>query len=250
MICSRSHFVRYVRSCKKAKLLSRTVRCKLFVLYIFIFRLNYAPWMEQYLNEDELNRARRYLLASKCSNFIASRARLKILLCNAIEQIKTCNCLSVSSEPIVPEIAQQLHIDVYKDGKPYLPDYPHLIFNLSHSDNLAVLGLAYCPHGNCEIGVDLEKISADRDHMSIAERFFHPEEFTAINLSADRACKFTEIWTKKESYLKMLGTGLKTPLNSFSVLEDKNIHSEILPHNYILSYSINFTPQSVRVIFI
>lgn len=206
--------------------------------------------MEKYLNEDELHRAQRYLLATKRLNFIAARAQLKILLCNAIRQISTHNFLNVHWTHVDYEVAQQLRIGTYKDGKPYLRDHPDLIFNLSHSHNLAALGIAQRPECNCEIGVDLEKISVHRDFFNIAKRFFHPEEFIYLSNSADKVTTFTEIWTKKESYLKMLGTGLNTPLNSFSVLKDKNIRSEILPNDYILSYSADFTLPRVRIIFI
>ena len=54
----------------------------------------------------------------------------------------------------------------------------------------------------------------------IAKRFFTSAENEFINLSSDKRLAFFEIWTKKEAYLKQIGTGLKTPLDSFCTMTD------------------------------
>lgn len=53
--------------------------------------------------------------------------------------------------------------------------------------------------------------------------------FTAVELKwlkaqqkADQA--FMRLWTRKESYLKMLGTGLSQSLNTFSVLPETSVN--------------------------
>ena len=59
------------------------------------------------------------------------------------------------------------------------------------------------------VGVDIEKI---RDvNLKIKDRFFCTAEKENIKTNED----FFRIWTAKESYIKYLGTGLHTPLNSF-----------------------------------
>ena len=102
-----------------------------------------------------------------------------------------------------------------EQGKPYLLDGEGLHFNLSHSGRWVVLA-----YGSGPVGVDVEqKRTGDLD--SIAKRFFNPDEQSFVQSNPEM---FFRIWTGKESYLKYLGTGLTTPLNSFSVLEDLGVN--------------------------
>lgn len=99
-------------------------------------------------------------------------------------------------------------------GKPFIKGRKDFHYNLTHSGNWVVLAF-----GDSEIGVDVEKICADTDIETIASRFFSSEEQQYIwEEPAQSRCRFFEIWTGKESYLKYLGTGLRQDLTSFSVL--------------------------------
>jgi 4'-phosphopantetheinyl transferase len=90
-----------------------------------------------------------------------------------------------------------------------------LHFNVSHSGDLAVIGLAL----GCEVGIDVEKLR-DVGHLEqIARRFFHRSETSAV-LSAPeptRNLAFLRCWTGKESILKALGTGIVGNLADFQV---------------------------------
>ena len=59
----------------------------------------------------------------------------------------------------------------------------------------------------------------------IAKRFFSENEYKYILESESQGNAFYEIWTKKEAYVKFLGTGLSTPLSSFDVT-NKNLSSK------------------------
>lgn len=88
-----------------------------------------------------------------------------------------------------------------KAGKPYLP-LPHAFFSLSHAGNLVL-----CALGSRPVGVDVEAIRpVDPDLYS----FLRPEE--AAHLAAldepARTAAFFGLWTRKESYVKLLGSGL------------------------------------------
>ena len=98
-------------------------------------------------------------------------------------------------------------------GKPFLREYPDFHYNLSHAGRWVVLAC-----GDSEVGVDVEKIRRDTDVEAIAGHFFAPEEQRAVreNPAYSRE-RFFEIWTSKESYVKYLGTGLRTDLTAFSV---------------------------------
>ena len=94
-------------------------------------------------------------------------------------------------------------------GKPRLDDAgagAELCFNLSHSWNLAVFGIAL----NRQIGVDVEHIRPFSNMASIAGCYFSESERNAIldTPPNERDRIFFLYWTIKEAYLKATGEGL------------------------------------------
>jgi 4'-phosphopantetheinyl transferase len=103
-------------------------------------------------------------------------------------------------------------------GKPALAgrhEGAGLWFNLSNSEELALLGL----DREREIGVDVEHLRPLSDLEALAERFFSAgESRTLLALPpAERIRGFFNCWTRKEAYLKAVGDGLSAPLNRFDV---------------------------------
>ena len=90
------------------------------------------------------------------------------------------------------------------EGKPFLKDYQNIHFNFSHCRR-AVL----CAVGDSPLGVDVEQIQYDPD---LARTVLSPAELAATESSPDPALSFTELWTRKESLLKLSGTGLPDDL--------------------------------------
>ena len=90
-----------------------------------------------------------------------------------------------------------------------------LYFNLSNSEELAILGLV---RGR-EIGVDVEHLRSLSDLEQLASRFFSSRESgTLLGLPASaRVEGFFNCWTRKEAYLKAVGEGITAPLNRFDV---------------------------------
>lgn len=98
----------------------------------------------------------------------------------------------------------------YNDfGKPFLAGIP-LFFSLSHSGDFVLCALS----DKC-VGADIELVKGD--NTDIARHFFSKDEFSKITSNDD----FFELWCKKESYLKALGTGLSAGL-------DTQLNDEIL----------------------
>lgn len=97
-----------------------------------------------------------------------------------------------------------------ENGKPYLPDYPEIHYNLSHSGNMVLAVFA-----REETGCDIEKIQTV--NLKLAKRFFCPREYAYISdLKGERQnYAFCRLWTLKESFLKVTGMGMKLPLDSF-----------------------------------
>lgn len=98
-------------------------------------------------------------------------------------------------------------------GKPYLKGMEDFFFNLSHAGDWAA-GV----FSEQEVGIDIEKIKIGT--LNIAKRFFCEEEYQyLLHLEETQQDKcFTELWTRKESYVKAVGVGLAMELSSFSVL--------------------------------
>ncbi|MFF4491973.1 4'-phosphopantetheinyl transferase family protein [Streptomyces sp. NPDC001544] len=79
---------------------------------------------------------------------------------------------------------------------------PH--FSLSYNGRLVLVALAVEP-----VGVDIEQIPS-RQVVEQTSGALHPAERQELDALSE-ACRpraFAEIWTRKEAYLKMLGTGL------------------------------------------
>ena len=105
-----------------------------------------------------------------------------------------------------------------KYGKPEW-DVEGLFFNLSHSGSIAACAIADRP-----LGLDVQ--TAGECRPALVERFFAPDERAFLASSPDPDADFGRMWSLKESWIKALGTGLMTPLASFSVLEGSPIRPD------------------------
>lgn len=99
-----------------------------------------------------------------------------------------------------------------ENGKPYFVGYDDIFFSLSHSGNWAIAAFS-----DCEIGCDIQQIKDV--NLNIAKRYFTSEEYEYIIASKDKVDSFFSLWSRKESYIKAIGTGLSTSLKSFNVFE-------------------------------
>lgn len=103
-------------------------------------------------------------------------------------------------------------------GKPYLPGENKPQFNLTNSHGVVALAVT----SGIEVGIDIEYLHRKVACLSLARRYFTPEEaasFEGLNEEAIRD-RFFDFWTLKEAWLKAYGTGLKTPLNTFGFTID------------------------------
>jgi 4'-phosphopantetheinyl transferase len=104
-------------------------------------------------------------------------------------------------------------INYSKYGRPYIMYCPD--FNISHSGDIVVCAIIK----NNDIGVDIEQVSKIEinDFVSVMTNL----EMLNIQKSDNPIRKFYEYWTKKESLLKLQGTGISEEINSFEVLGNK-----------------------------
>lgn len=99
-------------------------------------------------------------------------------------------------------------------GKPFLPEAEGVFdFNLSHSGGFALLAVS----PGFPVGADIEEMRPIEE--KVAERFFSADEVRALLALplAEREAAFFRCWTRKEAYLKALGSGLAKPLDGFTV---------------------------------
>lgn len=100
--------------------------------------------------------------------------------------------------------------------KPYFQN-DHLNFNISHSGQYTVCAISQTHR----VGIDVEEIN-DIPLVDFTD-FFYDEEWQAVLNSPDRLHAFYSLWTKKEAFLKVIGSGLNEPLNQV-VIENNTIY--------------------------
>src|SRR5262245_2743813 len=153
------------------------------------------------LSVAERERANRFRFDADRDRFVRSHAALRMILASYLH--------AAPEELVFREGAQ---------GKPFV-DCPAnavpLRFNLSHSDNLALVAVA---RGR-EVGIDVERVRPVSDMAGIVSRFFSPLERQALDRVPPerRLHAFFATWVLKEAYLKACGDGLARRLEDFDV---------------------------------
>ena len=107
------------------------------------------------------------------------------------------------------EKREGLNIIKGKNGRPLFESSDRLDFSISHSNELVVCALSV---DDGKIGADTEKKDSPvrkEKQAQFAGRFFAGNEREILEKEPER---FSEIWTRKEAYLKRLGTGIATDL--------------------------------------
>ena len=152
------------------------------------------------LSDDERERAGRFYFERDQRRFICARGTLRRLLAAYLDVE-----------------ARDLTFSYGPNGKPALSGRFEraLTFNVSHSQELALVAIAR----DVEMGVDVEAVRSMDDADDIASRFFSPRESAQLRALpvAVRTGAFFACWTRKEAYLKALGSGLAKPLDEFDV---------------------------------
>ena len=85
---------------------------------------------------------------------------------------------------------------------------PTVQFSLSHGGDLVLIGVAAAP-----VGVDVEQVPDPQVAADLSSRL-HPAEQSEIVAAPRLEVAFATVWTRKEAYLKGIGTGLSRGLAS------------------------------------
>ena len=84
-------------------------------------------------------------------------------------------------------------------GAPYLAVGPY--FSISHCKQGIVVAVSETP-----IGIDIEAIRPLNE--GLLQKAMNPQEQAQIAAAANPEQEFIRLWTRKEAYVKMLGTGI------------------------------------------
>jgi len=163
------------------------------------------------LSPDEIARASRFHFEKDRIHFRRCRSALRGVLAGYL------------ATP-----AAEIRFEYLASGKPQLAAEQNprgLQFNVSHSANMALIAVG----SEHRLGVDIEKIRADVDTTTLAERFFSLRERAGLQALPDslRVPGFFACWTRKEAFLKATGKGLSFPLEDFSVTTHPDLDPEI-----------------------
>lgn len=116
-------------------------------------------------------------------------------------------------------------------GKPQIaPGLPQVHFCTSHTDTLSVIAVST----QASVGVDAETIVETLDDRLIAAFCSAGERRALARLpEGERRRAFTELWTLKEAYSKLTGTGLATDFRSvaFQVETGRQVANRYTQHH-------------------
>jgi 4'-phosphopantetheinyl transferase len=153
------------------------------------------------LAPDEADRVARLRFAQHRERFIAGRCALRILLGGylAIPPGAIRFCYGAQGKPALLPV----------------PGSKTLHFNFSNSGDLGLLAVSR----DREPGIDLEMRDRSISVEALARHIFSAGEREAFERlpPQERKPALLAAWTRKEAYLKALGTGFSRALNSFSV---------------------------------
>jgi 4'-phosphopantetheinyl transferase len=137
-----------------------------------------------FLDDEELNRA--YRMIEPVSE--------RFVFCRSV-------CKKILSWHLGIDI-EKIKFNYERNGKPYIKNERGLHFNVSHSKDVAILGIHHSP-----IGVDVEFIDDKCDVCSLMDFFMHEHEKQWAE-KENTLHRFFSIWTLKEAILKKSGTGI------------------------------------------
>lgn len=156
-----------------------------------------APEAQAWLDADELVRARRFVHEVHRRRHLASHVALRERL-----------AALAGGAPAALRFTADAH------GKPRLADAGDLQFNLSHSEDWALVGAGR----GAPLGADIEWLRPVEEAAALARKHYTARERAAIDSAPDarsRDAVFLRVWTRKEACLKAVGLGLRLAPSSF-----------------------------------
>ncbi|AFY40409.1 4'-phosphopantetheinyl transferase [[Leptolyngbya] sp. PCC 7376] len=156
------------------------------------------------LSVDEQERAKRFKFTELQDRFIVGRGSLRQILGSYLQQHPA-----------------EIEFSYGEYGKPFVEK---LSFNFSHTKEYALCVVSQ--EEAIAVGVDIETQDRGTQALALAQRFFHPDEYSYLQtVPVDKQQDiFLQFWTAKEAYLKAKGIGLQGGLDQFQIQLESTPH--------------------------
>ena len=161
--------------------------------------------LERRLSRPEIERANRFGTPALRARWIAGRAILRSLLGEAL-----------GVDPAGVPLRRG------RRGRPELAMEHALDFNVSHTDDVALIGIAAGLPPGTRIGVDIERADRKVNADGLARKFMTEREraeMAPLDEEARRR-RFLQLWTCKEAMSKATGDALSAPFRDIDVSLD------------------------------
>jgi 4'-phosphopantetheinyl transferase len=158
------------------------------------------------LSPSEIERADRFGTPALRARWIAGRATLRSLLGAALDIDPAAVLLRRGTR-----------------GRPELAVGHALDFNVSHTDDVALIGIAAGLPPGARIGVDIEHADRKVNADGLARKFMTERERAGMATLGEEArrSRFLQLWTCKEAMSKATGDALTAPFRDIDVSVDK-----------------------------
>lgn len=163
--------------------------------------------LSEFLNPKELKKAQRFYKEIDRDRFIIYRSILKFVLAAYTK-------LDIKS----------ISFDYQLNKKPYLASHPRLHFNMSHSEDFAVIAIS-----RKKVGLDIEFMSENFKFTSLLPDVFDEKQIQQIQNAVNTRHAFYTSWTRKEAFVKALGKGIDEDFKNIPCLDGQhNVDSKLL----------------------
>lgn len=156
--------------------------------------------------EAEIDHIRRKKLL-QCRN---QEDRMRSLLGGYLIQLGVKECLFEESGLQADAEPLSLTYIYGENGKPYLENYNHIYFSISHSGNYVVAAFS-----KREIGADIQEHR--RVKAGLADRFFSGGDLQLMKITENKE-EIYKIWSVKEAFMKLTGEGLQQGTDTTTVV--------------------------------
>jgi 4'-phosphopantetheinyl transferase len=180
-----------------------------------------VPHLSKFLNPEEFKRSQKYHFEKDINTYITCRALLRCIIAN---QTGLTN--------------SEISLSLNKNNKPHLASNRTFHFNLSHSNDYAIIAIS-----NMAVGIDLEYLNNKFEFEDVMPSIFNTREIETVLLNQNKLYLFYKIWTRKEAVVKATGKGINNFLTEIQVLNgSQTINSKFLDtfnNLQVLSFNLN-----------
>jgi 4'-phosphopantetheinyl transferase len=186
--------------------------------------------LESLLSEEERQRADSFRAREHRRSFMISRGILRNLLHRY-----------TGIEP------DQIQFNYTIHGKPFLAgpeSTPDISFNLSHAGLLVLYAFSW----SRQVGIDVECIRPLEEMEKVAVMNFSSREYRNFQATGEKEMltAFYNAWTRKEAFIKAVGTGIAFPLREVEVSLEPDVPARLVTIHGSLQEADRWTLHDIK----